>query len=275
MLFLKLGNVRWASLFPRDPRSFIARGQDPTEAALAAANSLILHGPESPTFQAGKRKGALPPLENVRAPIRSCSSPMINRLTFASVQQLIAKYGDATNTSWVDPAWTVWRDKATGAAVGYMPQDGFGVVFGNPLCAVEQIPRVVKAFLAHLHDAGLKPVWCCVDKATERYLAEELGWGAVVAVAEERIHPTEVDPAEHDKTVRRKVHRAEREGVKIVEVGPDFDEGVRRALEERCREWEANRKGTQIHLTGVRPFDDMKHRRYYYATDKDGKVCLR
>ena len=66
MLFLKLGNVRWASLFPRDPRSFLVRGQDPTEAAMAAANSLILHGPESTTFQPGKRHGEMPPLENVR-----------------------------------------------------------------------------------------------------------------------------------------------------------------------------------------------------------------
>ena len=67
MLFLKLGNIRWASLFPRDPRSFVTRGQDPTEAALAAANSLILHGPESETFQPGQKKGEMPPLENVSA----------------------------------------------------------------------------------------------------------------------------------------------------------------------------------------------------------------
>lgn len=66
MLFLKLGNIRWASLFPRDPRSFTIRGQDPTEAAMAVANSLILHGPESPTF-AVKRHGEMPPLENVCA----------------------------------------------------------------------------------------------------------------------------------------------------------------------------------------------------------------
>ena len=66
MLFLKLGNIRWASLFPRDPRSFVVRNQDPQEAAAIAANALILHGPESSTFQPGKRHGEMPPLENVR-----------------------------------------------------------------------------------------------------------------------------------------------------------------------------------------------------------------
>ncbi|OBZ67021.1 Aspartate--tRNA ligase, cytoplasmic [Grifola frondosa] len=239
-----------ACLFPRDPRSFAKTGIDPVEASMAAANALIIHGPESATFPPGKKHGDLPPLEN-----------------------LIAKYGDATNTSWTDPSWTIWRDPATGAAVGYIPQNGFAVTFGNPLCAPAQIPRVVKAYLAHVHEQGLKPVWCCIDKETERYLAEELGWAAIVAVAEERIRPTAADPAEHDKTVRRKIHRAEREGVKIVEVEGEMEPHVKVAIEVRCKEWEAQRHGTQIHLTGVRPFDDMQHRKYFYATDKDQKIC--
>jgi hypothetical protein len=64
-LFLKLGNVRWASLFPRDPRSFAKSGQDLAEAAMAAAAATILHGPESTTFVQGMGRRELPPLENV------------------------------------------------------------------------------------------------------------------------------------------------------------------------------------------------------------------
>ncbi|KAJ3486884.1 hypothetical protein NLI96_g3934 [Meripilus lineatus] len=250
MLFLNLGDVRWASLFPRDPKSFPMNGQDLAEASMSAANALVLHGPEAKTFSPGHPHGDIPPLEN-----------------------LIAKYGDATNTSWTDPAWTVWRDTSTGAAVGYIPQGDYAVIFGNPLCDPKQIPRVVKAFLTHLDLESLKPVWCCVDKETEHYLARELGWSAVIASAEERLNPIEADPSTNDKTVRRKVHRAEREGVKVVEVDGRMDETVRQRIEERCQDWAAARKGTQIHLTGVRPFDDMIHRKYFYATDKDGQIC--
>ncbi|KAH8079405.1 aspartyl-tRNA synthetase, cytoplasmic [Cristinia sonorae] len=251
MLFLQLGDVRWASLIPRDPRSFATNGQDAAEASMGAAAAMILHGPESKTWGPGQPRGEMPPLEN-----------------------LIAKYGDATNTSWIDPAWTVWRDENTGGAVGYIPQNGFAVIFGSPLCERRQLHGVIRNFLAHLAspEVNLKPVWCCVDKDTESFLAKELGWSAVIAVAEERLNPVEADPANQDKNVRRKIHRAEREGVKIVEV-EKLDDETKTRIEERCKEWAEKRKGTQIHLTGVRPFDDVIHRKYFYATDKDGKIC--
>jgi lysylphosphatidylglycerol synthetase-like protein (DUF2156 family) len=171
----------------------------------------------------------------------------------------------------VDPAWNVWRDKQTGAAVGFIPSNGYAVTFGNPLCEHKQIPQVVNAYLHHLETENLKPVWACIDHHTEQYLADELGWSALIAVAEERINPAESDPAQ-DKNVRRKLNRAEREGVKVREVD-EWTDDLKQRIEKRCQDWADNRKGTQVHLTGVRPFDDMEHRRYFYATDKDQNIC--
>lgn len=184
---------------------------------------------------------------------------------------MIAHYGDATNTSWVDPAWTVWRDKATGAAVGYIPSNGYAVTFGNPLCEIKQIPQVVNAYLRHLEQENLKPVWACIDHNTEQYLADELHWSALIAVAEERINPAEADPTQ-DKNVRRKINRAERDGIKVHEIS-EWTDDLKQRIDQRCKDWANHRKGTQVHLTGVRPFDDMEHRRYFYATDKDQTIC--
>ena len=143
------------------------------------------------------------------------------------------------------------------------------------MCDPKQTSRVVRSYLHYIQDEKkLKPIWACVDDACERVLAHELGWSAVSAIVEERFNPTEVDPEKNDKTVRRKIHHAEREGVKIVEVDREVDKHTQELINERLADWEAHRKGTQVHLTGLRPFDDSKHRKYFYAKDSNGKVGL-
>jgi aspartyl/asparaginyl-tRNA synthetase len=69
MLMLKLGDVRWSSLIPRDPRSFPQKGQSLPETTRVATQNLLLHGPESATFTNRNKSidGELPPLENVRS----------------------------------------------------------------------------------------------------------------------------------------------------------------------------------------------------------------
>lgn len=268
MLVLKLGDVRWASLFPRDPKSF-PHHDDLAGASMAAAACLVLHGPESKTCQALGVTGQMPPLENVSQPV------CVTILLFGadSLSKLIAAYGDATNTSWLDPFWTVWRDPKTGAAVGYVQENKFAITFGNPLCDPKHMSRVVRSYLHYVQDEkNLKPIWACVDRMCEHVLARELGWSAVSAVAEERFNPTEVEPEKNDKTLRRKVHRAEREGVKIVEVDCEVDKHTQELINKRLADWESHRKGTQVHLTGLRPFDDPKHRKYFYAKDSKGTV---
>ena len=268
MLVLKLGDVRWTSLFPRDPKSF-PHHDDLGEASMAAANSLILHGPESKTCQALGVTGQMPPLENVSHLVGS----VIPLHDAEDSSQLIAAYGDATNTSWLDPFWTVWRDHRTGAAVGYVEENKFAIAFGNPLCDPRQMSQVVRSFLHSIQDEKkLKPIWSCVDKVCERVLAHELGWSAVSAIAEERFNPTEIEPEKNDKTVRRKVHRAGREGVRVVEIDGEVDKPTQELINKRLADWESHRKGTQIHLTGLRPFDDPKHRKYFYAKDASGTV---
>lgn len=82
MLMLKLGDIRWASLIPRDPRSFPQKDQPLAETTMVAAQNLLLHGPESTTFTGNKpTHGELPPLENVRSLVNLTSQP-IHHFTF-------------------------------------------------------------------------------------------------------------------------------------------------------------------------------------------------
>ncbi|KAG9802335.1 aspartyl-tRNA synthetase, partial [Aureobasidium melanogenum] len=98
MLLLSLGDIRHATLFPRDPKSLPAK---PVVKQLRHPEASTLH----PPWEGQDRHAA--------------------GMELPSVEMLIANYGDASNTSWLEPRTEIWRDDATGAAVGFVPHQGY------------------------------------------------------------------------------------------------------------------------------------------------------
>jgi nondiscriminating aspartyl-tRNA synthetase len=225
---LELGDVRYASLFHRDPRS------------LPEQKAGLPH-PEADTTKLRPEDEA-PPIE-----------------------KLIANYGDASNTSWLDERFEIWRHP-TGAAVGFVRQDKFAMVTGDPLCDRSQYTDVCRAFIKYtVSELRLTPIWMLVSYDIQKILAHELGWRTLSCTEEQR-----VDADKHNSlNGGAKGRRVEREGVKIHEVKPD-DDFIQRA-DAAVQEWKGARKGKQVHLTEVRPWVDPEHRRYF-AAEKDGKV---
>ncbi|KMP04893.1 hypothetical protein DIZ76_015317 [Coccidioides immitis] len=253
MLILKLGNIRLASMFHRDPKSFPAQDQP-----------MVLRHPEASTLH--------PPWESNSTSANE--APLIER-KFQELADLIANYGDATSTSWFDERFQVWRDVNTGAAVAYVPINGYAIIAGNPLCDVSQYPKIVPQFLRWLKkETRLKPIWilCCLE--VEDILGEKLGWRSLSCVAEERVDPLH-NQAASDGEIARKIRQAENNGVKITtfQFGQSIPGKLQERIDKRIHGWLSNRKGTQIHLSHIRPWRDQRHRQYFYATDRDGNIC--
>jgi len=248
-LFLDLGNVRWASLFPRDPKSF---PEDKTPNGGAS-----LRGPEVnlDDWDTARRRGEDPPLP--------------------SVEDLIASYGDAANTVYLDPSWEIWRDSESGAACGFRESEGFAISWGRPLCDDKHLKTVVTRYLAYLKkERKLKPLFVCVDEPTEQIMAKDFDWRSLAVAAEERIDPTAHNP--NSQTTRsnlgKKITQARNNGVKAIVCDSLPDEKIRAEIDQRMEDWRGTREGKQMHTTSLLPWDDSAHRRYFYATDKQGKI---
>ncbi|KAJ5474435.1 hypothetical protein N7475_004001 [Penicillium sp. IBT 31633x] len=252
MLILKLGNIRLTSLFPRDPKSLPAKPV-----------SEKLRHPESSTIE--------PPWHHERK-ARAASGP--NELQ--PLEHLIANYGDATSTSWLDERFKIWRDMVTGAAVAYVPSSSnYAIIPGNPACDPKQYTRTITQFLQWLRrETKLKPLWILCSPEVETILGERLGWRSLSCIAEERVDPSR-NQAASDGEIARKLRRAENEGIKLVSLnqGEMVPDDVRQKIDERIKEWLSNRKGTQVHLSLIRPWVDYEHRWYFYAVDKEGTIC--
>ena len=190
------------------------------------------------------------------------------------LSQLIAKYGGAANTSCINPAWTVWCYQKTGAATRYIPQNSFVVTFRNPLCKPKQIPYVIHIYLYFLsHDKNLKSVWCCVDTETEKVLVNEFRWSSITVVSEERINLTRADLEKCDKNLRKKLYCTEKNGIKLTDVTGLVDPEVKKEIDEYVEGWKCGKKGTQVHLTGVTPWGDDIHHRYFSTWDVTDNIC--
>ncbi len=250
MLLLNLGNIRYASLFPRDPKSLPRKPK-----------VLELPHPEADTLN--------PPWDGRGAPD--------SEHEFPPLEKLIANYGDASNTSWLDDRYQVWRQNETGAAVGFVPTDGFAIIVGDPLCDKSQFVKVMSAFLKWVKNDNdhLKPLWLLVGHDAEEALGTKLGWRTLTCTAEKREDPNKARSIAYDRDVAHKIRHAEREGVKITDVPikSEVPEDIRKECDERMKDWLANRRGQQVHLTNLNPWRDPDHRRYFYAQDKEGKVC--
>lgn len=250
MLILKLGNIRLASLFHRDPKSFPAKPP-----------VIKLRHPESSTLEPSWQK------EN--------HGKAAEENQLQPIEHLIANYGDATATSWGDDRYKIWRDRFTGAAVSYVPTNGYAIIPGNPLCDPGQYARVINAFLGWLRrETKLKPLWILISPEVEDILGEKLGWRSLSCIAEERVDPAR-NLAASDGEISRKIRHAENEGVKITTLsqGEMVSDEVRKKIDKRLQDWLSNRKGTQIHLSEIRPWRDSQHRWYFYSTDKEGNIC--
>ncbi|WPG97982.1 Hypothetical protein R9X50_00076500 [Acrodontium crateriforme] len=248
MLLLQLGDIRNASMFARDPRSL---PYNPPVKKLRHPESSTL----DPPWKGQDRAAA--------------------HMDLQPLEHLIANYGDASNTSWLEPKFEIWRDQHTGAAVGFVPHEGYAITVGDPLCHTSQYAKTMGGFLHYIKkERRIKPLWLLCGPHAEEVLANRYAWRTFSVAAEQRVDPSN-NPASRDGDVQRKCRHAEKEGVKIhdIPIGDPIPDDVKQKIDQRVDDWLKNRKGKQVHLTDVHPWQDVAHRQYHYATDKDGAIC--
>jgi len=193
---------------------------------------------------------------------------------YQPIEKLIANYGDATNTSWLEPRTKIWRDEFTGAAVGYVPQGDFAITVGDPLCHTGQYLKTATGYLKWIKkETHLKPLWLLVGPEMEEVLATKFNWRTFAVAGEQRLNPAD-NPAAHDHDIQRKIRHAEKEGIKIndIKLGDPVPQDLQEKVDARVKDWLANRKGKQVHLTDIHPWQDMEHRQYHFAVDKEGTI---
>ncbi|THV07279.1 Aminoacyl-tRNA synthetase [Dendrothele bispora CBS 962.96] len=272
MLVFNLGNIRFASLFPRDPRSLPAPKE--IEPMLRHPDCDTLFPPWVKSEVTGDLERETETGETIPIEPPKTMEEVEDLMPFT---HMIANYGDASNTSALDDRYSIWRSLKTGAAVGYSrATSGYIIVVGDPLCHKSQYAEVIKEFLDWVKSEKVgRPIWILVCKEVEGILNGSYEWRCISCVAEDRIDP-KVNRAHADQVVMKKVRHARKEGVEVTSLtqGQLPSQEIMDLCEQRMEEWKAGRKsgekGKQVHLTDLNPWTDYEHRTYVYATTRPG-----
>ncbi|PWN43882.1 aspartyl-tRNA synthetase [Ceraceosorus guamensis] len=252
--FLGLGDVRWASLFHRDPRSLPADNRPPP---LRHADADTVAIAAQLASSAGASNGAV-----------------VREAPKLELAKLVANYGASSNTSWLDERFSHWQDPLTGAVVGYVKRGKFAIIVGDPLCDVSQSRQVIEGFLNHLKTPQIKlnPLWLLIKESTEEVLASRFNWSSVSCIVEQRVPKEGRQAALAAGDMERKLRKAEKEGLKIeeIELKERVPDAIKKEVQEKIEEWKKSREGKkQLHLTEVDPFQDELHRVYFISRTKE------
>lgn len=147
--------------------------------------------------------------------------------------------------------------------IGYQLASNVAVAIGDPLCSVEEVPKLTKAFLEYCRKAGHSNIFLLTSEAFSHLDT----FKTRIQAGEEVI----LDPTEFQmkQKLRWKIHQAEQHGVNIKEY--TINSSLENQLKETMQEWLKKKHGPQIYLGTFGFFEEYGEKRIFFA-EKKGKV---
>ncbi|MDR3624298.1 MAG: phosphatidylglycerol lysyltransferase domain-containing protein [Chlamydiales bacterium] len=183
------------------------------------------------------------------------------------VVQLLRRFGGAGTDAILEPTSLIFTTPEVDGLIGYRSELKCFVVYGDPVCASEDMLKLVLAFHHYCksHHKHIIYVSASYSFAT---LAMSHVCKALIKFGEELSYDPSNDPQKHEgshgRLVRRKVHHAINEGTKVYEYLGD-DKQLEKDIKDVAIAWLKNRKGPQVHTAQVRFFEDPFGKRWFYA----------
>lgn len=185
----------------------------------------------------------------------------------------VRRLGGSTADAILDPSTLIFTQPEIDGLVGYRVQDNLAVVFGDPVCAPQDIPKLARKFDETMKEKGLTTITVNATRRYRDWAISHLYPGAIEFGEELIFDPADNPQARtgtHASLVRRKVRHAQKEGVEVHEYLGN-DPKLEIEMQNVALEWERGRKGPQLHISSIDLFSERAGRRWFYAVNR-GKV---
>lgn len=186
-------------------------------------------------------------------------------LTREEIANYIRLYGSSSSVTLLDPNCGIFYTPSIYGIIGYRLQAGCAVVFGDPVCASEDKPKLASAFDAYCKIMKIRPVYMTISEEFASWAMKNICM-TLIEVGKELSLDPHFDPKKGPvgRTVRRKVSHAVSYEVKVKEYNEN-DLNLKEEIQKVGALWLKSRKGPQIYFSEVDLEIDYPGKRVFYA----------
>lgn len=187
------------------------------------------------------------------------------------IAELIRKWGNASSISLLDPACQIFSVPEIDGVIGYRTGWGCAVAYGDPVCALADVPALAEAFQRYCQVRNWRNIYATVSERFALWAINHIS-SAAVQVGEELIFNPRRNPETGAiaRKLRNKVSHARHSGV-IVNEYTMRNKPLESAIEQVASSWLKSRHGPQIYLSHVNLFAERTGKRWFYAC-QEGRI---
>lgn len=181
------------------------------------------------------------------------------------LEQWIHRWGCAVSETVLDSECFIFRTAGIDGFIGYRIKSSCAVVHGDPICPIEEMPRLAEAFHRYCQEKNLNIVYIITSKQFGNWAIQHL-CSIMIQVGEELIFDPQKDPTEGSAghRLRNKMNHVLHLGFKAHEY-LSYDAKLEQSIQEAGAAWLKARKGPQIYLGPLNFFENRADKRWFYV----------
>lgn len=180
---------------------------------------------------------------------------------------LVRQYGGPVSHAALDPLRSTFRTPGIEGLISFLLVRRCAVVFGDPICATEDKPRLTDAFASYCAGKGWSILFVAVTADLQVY-ARDRGYASMEFASLLMTDPqNDPEAGPQGRHLRQHLNHTRRTGVTVREHQGEMEAQTQAA----CDAWLDDRHGPQMYLGRPRLFDDKVGRRWFLG-ERAGKV---
>lgn len=173
--------------------------------------------------------------------------------------ELFIRYGSAGSEAMFDFACNFFQIPDCLGIIAYRVEYDCAIVFGDPICPVNEISKLTEAFHSYCYASNLNIIYIIVSEKFAQW-AMCSACSTLIEVCEEFIFDPEFDPCLTSNRLRHRVDKALKHGLTVHEYMP-FNADIENSLKELGIKWQKTRKGSEIYLGHLNFFENYAGKR--------------